>query len=1246
MNERLETDLLAIIKEGQNLTEGYVEIKPGIRIKAGREREFERLCDNYYEQEFNQIIENDTDTITPVYNSLTKLVATENEEYYMSKASDYVLETKNALERYKALIKSLNTVNRSYSFTTSDLNDLYLKRENTPEWHQKVEELNGEVRRLTENSAILTNQILEIRKKVNETLIRYAEEQMQALRENFTHTTRNADQAATMDHNIILASDVKEYDSLYRLVLILKQANTIEDFEKLEVLNNAMFVTEDQRAVLNNSILPNIKFFTYVREDGKYIKANNEFIAELREAMERLKLRKGNFLTNNGKDANNGLYLTKEAQEEYNRYLEILKVLHKANDDTTDLKEVWGKIYVSREDENKILRLLNDSKYLKMLNPDIKKRDENNKLIEELYAYLDELANKVTSYTGVANLPIKSTKTVGDKAWVVADNDWEEACRIIDIIKLLQAQTDNLTPVWGIANVSKEYVSRFKSLANATKKFSNKIPNIPENDAEIENIRSDVKELFKKVRDAENPILADDGKVLASDAELYKLLQEKYSYLEAAKASDNLVPTNGVLIDNNHVKKYEEIVAKIDALKKEKEAKIDLVEPEIVVPTQAKDVSHKENIPIIEVEPVNDFAKNDAELVNLKERLATLRAKSSHNELERKMFDLLSEQIEILEAAKKSDNVIEAGSLKFANETDKNKYLVNLTSLNDIYRQLDLAEITSGVYAKPEELAQDNSQNNTLSANDSKIAELKEEMAKLEPNLQKDELADEIYNHLNTQVEMLENAKNSESTTDMNGLKFASEADKEKYLTAQVNLDEITNKLQNPTKEDKKELKKKKHRKRILGFRMLKVKAAMFFKNNLKEIIAGGLGLASIIGLSFLPGVGEINFTKNALQAIQNLLVALGKIGVFGIGSASIIASIKKIINKAYEDRLPLPDIPKEDKKEEIEEAEVKEEKTKTMSSVITQTDLINAQVDYEANRINKDGQGLTEEEIIKQIEEMEAKGINPESLQEPKKMSAEEEKTLEEQKAAERFKKGQEIIEKQRKAKEQLEAERKEREAREKAEEAETLARVEQRAESFKGTSGSVIYSAIDDDIPSMEELEAARELNAQEAEQEATASKPVVAVPSQDEIIKQLGASEGGERDLSPEEIEALLANMPSRQVTQEPEVLDVQPSDPQNTAKTARVMNLINAGVDTSKTGEVMDKIVGSSEEIDTLEDLGLTPEEEEELKGLREQARQCQHILDTTSSEFYKTTYQNALKTTNEKIEALLSKGKSR
>jgi len=275
--ERIETDLLTIIREGQNLTDGYVEVRPGIRIKAGREREFTRLCDNYYEREFNQIIENDTDTITPVYDSLTKLIETETEDYYMSKATDFSIETKAEVEKFKNLVKSFNTVESAYRLTVRNLNDLYLKRQNTAEWQRRVDELNGEVKRLTENSTSLVEQINASRISVNNTLIKYAEEQMQDIRERFLRTSKDASQAPAMDHNIILSSDIEEYNSLYRLTLILKHANTIEDFTKLECLNDAMFITEDQSAVLNNTILPNIKFLNYARIDGKYIMANKDF---------------------------------------------------------------------------------------------------------------------------------------------------------------------------------------------------------------------------------------------------------------------------------------------------------------------------------------------------------------------------------------------------------------------------------------------------------------------------------------------------------------------------------------------------------------------------------------------------------------------------------------------------------------------------------------------------------------------------------------------------------------------------------------------------------------------------------------------------------------------------------------------------------------------------------------------------------------------------------------------------------
>ncbi len=352
VREKLETDLLAIIKEGQNLTEGFVEVKPGVKIRAGREREFERLCDNYYELEFNQVIENDTDTITPVYESLTKLVEIENEEFYISKASEFVLETKDEIERFKNLVRSYNSVDNAYKLTVRNLNDLYLNRENNKEWQDKVDELNAEVKRLSENSSIITEQINASRKKVNEALIKHAEEQMEAIRQSFLRTSKETDKTPALDHNYVLANDVLEYNSLYRLVLILKHANNVEDFSKLVVLDNMMMVTEEQKDILTSTILPNIKLYGYIKAPEKKEtdiarETNNEFIAKIQESM---KILEGRGKARGGaKKTQNGIQLLSEYRIEYDKLLDILKVLNKANASDLSLLNVWDSVYVLSE---------------------------------------------------------------------------------------------------------------------------------------------------------------------------------------------------------------------------------------------------------------------------------------------------------------------------------------------------------------------------------------------------------------------------------------------------------------------------------------------------------------------------------------------------------------------------------------------------------------------------------------------------------------------------------------------------------------------------------------------------------------------------------------------------------------------------------------------------------------------------------------------------------------------------------
>ena len=475
--ERLKTDLLTIIKEGQNLTEGYVEVKPGIRIKAGREREFGRLCDNYYEQAFNQFVENDTDTITPVYESLTKMVETETEEFYTSRASNFVLETKDEVERFKNLVRSYNSVDNAYKLTIRNLNDLYLKRENTKEWQDRVDELNDEAKRLSENSSIIVNQINAARRKVNETLIKYAEEQMQAIRDNFTTATRDSNRAETLDRYFVLANDKEEYDSLYRLTAILKRANEVEEFDKLVVVDDAMMVTEDQRDVLTSTTLPNIKLMDYIKAPEKKVvnipfEKNSEFIERINEALKAL--------DEIGKKEGRA----QEALEEKQKLEELLDIIGKANVSGNDLEEVWDSFYVLSEDRNKVIGLLNSSRSLRKLNPELaqdrNRREENAELIDKLYSYLDELASEVTNYQGVANLPYRTTNSIGDRAWVVVDKDWKEANRIIELIELLQQQEDDLISVWGIANIKDTDIPKFKSLANSTLYFNDKIPDVTE----------------------------------------------------------------------------------------------------------------------------------------------------------------------------------------------------------------------------------------------------------------------------------------------------------------------------------------------------------------------------------------------------------------------------------------------------------------------------------------------------------------------------------------------------------------------------------------------------------------------------------------------------------------------------------------------------------------------------------------------------------------------------------------------
>lgn len=1286
--ERLKTDLLTIIKEGQNLTEGYVEIKPGVKIRAGREREFMRLCDNYYERAFNQFVENDTDTITPVYESLTKLVETENEEFYASKASEFVLETKDEVERFKNLVRSYNSVDNAYKLTIRNLNDLYLKRENTKEWQDKVDELNDEVKRLSENSSIITDQINVARRKVNETLIKYAEEQMQVIRNNFTTATTSSDRSETLDHYFVLANDREEYDSLYRLTAILKRANEIEEFDKFVIVDDAMMVTEEQRDILVSTTLPNIKLFDYVKSPEKKpvnisFEKNSEFIEKINESLKLL-----------DEMEKTGEKKVWEVLEEKQKLEELLDIIGKANVIGDSLEEVWNSFYVSNEDKSKVISLLNDSKILRRLNPELahdeKKKRENAELISKLYDYLDELAKEVTNYKGVTNLPYRTTNTIGDRAWVVIDRDWKEANRVIELIEFLQQQKEDLISVWGIANVKDIEIDKFKKMANSILYFNDKIPDVTQNVTEIDNVRKQLKGLIKKARETKNAKLATNGLVLDSDFELYTLLKEKYNYLIAARASSNLVPVDGVLIDSNYADKYNDVNNKIDNLLKVVETtKVSTtaipVEPSAEAAknpvTIGPSVSEGNNLASDFSDKI-DFSLNDKKIAELKGKLNALSAKSSHNELERKMFDLLSEQIEILENAKKSQSIIDVNGFKFATEAEKEKYLDLVLDLDEIEKSLNQ---TQKIASLGKSLVPHDFYEKYFGINDMKIAELKKEMTSLESRIDADELAKKIYEYLAKQVEVLERAKTSESVIEMLGLRFANEEDKLEYLSAQANLDEILSELKKT--EPKEEIKKKgKLRKKVTAIRdflgekfkhksdkKFGFKLGDFFvkhKDIIKILIGIGLGItavtlflpqlvptiifsnsclataapwtsgvlngvssliAPLAGISFVPGAGAINLGVSANLAGPALVNALAKVGIVGIGIPMTYKSLENYLNK---------DISELEKKTIIQRLMnlVEDFKKQWLNAMIGLNFKIENIYEKAAEKKNElldrihSEKNVEDKEVQKQIADSVSQMLDEQQVAPTVDAeSSKKEMTIEEKIAL-----GEKIKQASNAAREKARLYQAKKLAEEEGIDIEEAHhRIEQRVAEIKfgdsksnigkpkvaitETSGGktsveekykglIIGSDYYSEVPSDAAVDKARKLQAAEEEAERLENlgavvekdKPVVTIPSDEEIMNQLGS-----------------------QTASDPELLDAQPSE----------------APDTSKTAQVIDKIV-NSDKVD--QESGLSSYEQRELEALEVEIKRLQSILDATKEERFIKPYQDSINQMNARRDELLEK----
>lgn len=881
--DEIKDTLLEIIKEAKNLPVSELDVIPGtnISVKRGRIEEFKHSAYDYFQMEHNVRITDDIDYVTDVYNMIEQEVLENNEDYYTLRAYNTVEATKKEVENFENLKKSLVTIDDNYKVKQNILANL-AKNPSLDNWQAKIAEVSDDLKNSVDAKEVVTNKIKEARTNINNILIEEIEEQLKIIRESFLNTNNGTILDYGIDGESILGKDKPEYDNLYTLLQILRTANNIDDITKLVSVDNVMVVSEDQRQVVEE-LLPNINLFKKIqvkkseepkneedltKEDKKGI--NDKLVSlitkELRSIETKTKKAKKKTET-----ADNGIKILDSSIPEYNNLLKILNLLQTANESDWELVGVWNVAYVKSVDKVLMEQLLRDTKLFNDKNPDIEKIEENEKLILELKNYLNDIGSRFNQYKGTTNIPSKKTK---DNTIVLKDDEVEYNT-ILDIISMLEDSNRNLITVWNIGSVSYENIPKFKKLVNATKYFSDRIPSIVENDNEIKNINKEIAKLIKRAKDAENAELDANGLVLKEDAELYKALVAKYSYLESAKASDNLVDVDGVKIAEEYLPGYKKAVAKIDE-EKAKLAKDDL-KVDIIPPTEA--------IPQI-------------------------------------------------------DGAIDIEPVDTPQATDNPD--VDLNALND--------EAKDEKKEKSEEINSD--------INKDEIAKVKEAMALLEENaknrpdeklykyasiLEEDALE---YGLLKHKLKMLEDARKSNNTVEVDDVILDSDS-VSKYQEIEEQLAKITEQKLEP-----KPIKEKPTKRKRVSIRKMKDKAFKAIKEHKKTIIAVGLSLAiSALSLTNLTSAIVYANSHNASNGVLfNILNSI--LSVQGLVNAGITVGGLGLANKLIkkERAMSILDVGKKVKQEVKKSREVQKEVTQNIvSNNFTQTELINAQIDYEA---------------------------------------------------------------------------------------------------------------------------------------------------------------------------------------------------------------------------------------------------------------------------------------------------------
>lgn len=624
MNEEaLKETLLDIIEEARNLDENELEIIPGtdIKVKIGRVDEFKAYARFYYQIVNHIPTVGNEDYLNIVFDSLEEEITQDRKMAQEEKKEALYTANKEEIDRFNALQNSLNTNRQDQDRYRKLLEELSKKDITDTRIWQEITNLQNTLSTLRENENILKNAMIEIKNNVNSEVKKVVEEEMATLRNAYLNAKRGTATGFGLDGASILAKDKEAYDNLYILLKIIENVN---EKDPIICINNTLCVNPHQEDAVKE-LLPKIDLLHMSSKNkvAENQKPNDKLIKDISKELDRLK----ELMAKENKPT---------LEVEYNKLIQVLNYLNRANDQEFALTPIWDIAYVNGPDREAFINLIKTTSYFHGYDPDVKLMEENEKLIKDLKDYLTSLEDKVRNYQGTTNIPLTKVNDA-----IILPEDKEEYENILAIISILESSKDNLYKISEGGNVSYQDLAKYKELISKTKYFAPKVSEeekIANQNGEVEKkIEAELTELIKRAKNTPNALLAEGKEILASDLEEYNLLSEQYKMLKSVNPNEPLIEVNGALINAGKESEYRKLLENLNEIQIKRSLNKAPTETEennkdnTVIPLA--DENKVEETPTVIIPPVSNPTRN-VELQTLsEEEMQELEKKSKEKAL-------------------------------------------------------------------------------------------------------------------------------------------------------------------------------------------------------------------------------------------------------------------------------------------------------------------------------------------------------------------------------------------------------------------------------------------------------------------------------------------------------------------------------------------------------------------------------------------------------------------------------------